>query len=75
MEKTGMRQLAFAGKAGISQSHLSEILRSVSSVSVDLLADLARAAGCQPWELLADSEETRRAAIDKMLGGAPSGPQ
>lgn len=67
-------QLALAGRAGISQSHLSEILRGITSVTVDLVNDLAYALGMEPWELLADSEETRQAALAKLMWGEKSAP-
>lgn len=44
-------------------------MRSLTSVTVDLLNDLAYALGVQPWELLADSETTRQAAMAKMIWG------
>jgi transcriptional regulator with XRE-family HTH domain len=62
-------QLALAGRAGISQSHLSEILRGITSATVDLVNDLAFALGVQPMELLADTESARQAALAKMLWG------
>lgn len=66
-------QRGLALRSGVSPSHLSEIMRGISSVTVDLLADLAGALGLQPWELLADSEETKRAALARMMwgGGIP----
>lgn len=63
-----------ADAAGISQSHLSEILRSITSVSIDLVGDLAAALKVEPWELLADSETTRQVALEKLLWrAAPAG--
>lgn len=66
-------QLALAKRTGISQSHLSDVLNCATSTGVDLLADLAGALSLQPWELLADSEETKRAALARMMwgGGIP----
>jgi transcriptional regulator with XRE-family HTH domain len=63
-------QIALARRAGIAQSHLSKILRGEASATTDLLNALANAMGREPWELLADSNETREAAIRKMLVGA-----
>jgi transcriptional regulator with XRE-family HTH domain len=69
MERPGMdTQMAVAKKAGIGQSHLSRLLRCEASATTDLIAALARALGIQPWELLADTEATREAALRKMLG-------
>lgn len=63
-------QSALAKKTGISQSHLSDVLNCVTSTGVDLLADLADALDIQPWELLADSEETKRSALARLMWGS-----
>lgn len=62
-------QLALAKKAGIAQSHLSKLLRLEAAATTDLIAALARAPGREPWELLADSEATRQAALQRMILG------
>lgn len=62
-------QRALALRSGVSPSHLSEIMRGMCSVTVDLVNDMAYALGIQPWVLLADSEETKRAALSKMMFG------
>lgn len=62
-------QIALARRAGIAQSHLSKLLRGEASATTDLIAALAEAVGREPWELLADSESTREAALRKMLLG------
>lgn len=62
-------QAALAGKAGMAQSHLSEILRAETSATTDMIATLARALGREPWELLANDEATRQAALQKMILG------
>jgi transcriptional regulator with XRE-family HTH domain len=67
MDRAGMNQQALAQRAGISVSHLSEIRRGISSVTTDLLNDLAYALGCETWELLIDEEETRRRAIERAV--------
>lgn len=61
---------ALAQKAGIAQSHLSKALRCEASLTTDLLATIADALHVQPWELLVNTEATRKAALEKMLGGA-----
>lgn len=63
-----MNQTALAQKAGISGSHLSEILRQLASVTVDLVADLAKALGVQPWELLVNGEEAKKVAWTRIVG-------
>lgn len=55
-------QLALAARAGVSQSHISEILRGTSAVTLDLVNDLAYALGIEPWILLASSDEARKLA-------------
>lgn len=58
-----------AGKAKIAQSHIGRMRREESAATVDMLDALAAALGVQPWELLADEEATRRAAMERMLLG------
>lgn len=64
-------QMALAKRAGLGQSHISRILRGESAATIDVLTALAEALNIQPWELLADEETTRRAALEKMLGRPP----
>lgn len=66
-------QQKMAARAGISQGHISRLLLCEAAATTDALVGLAKAMRCQPWELLADGESTRRAAIERMLGrdGAP----
>lgn len=71
MERAGINQQTLATKAGISVSHLSEIRRGLSSITVDLLNDLGRALGVNAWELLIDEEETRRQAIERAVSRPP----
>jgi transcriptional regulator with XRE-family HTH domain len=61
-------QKKLGAKAKIAQPHISRILRGTSAATIDAVAALAAAFSCQPWELLADTELTRRAAIEKMIG-------
>lgn len=68
MEESGLdTQPVLAKKAGVGQSHVSRILNMRQSVGLDVVAAVAGAFGCQPWELLVDSELTRREAIERML--------
>lgn len=62
-------QITLAKRAGVGQSHVSRILRQESAATIDVIAALAEALNIQPWELLSDSEATRQAAMEKMLGG------
>lgn len=59
---------ALARKAGVDPSYMSKLMRAQFSCTVDVLAKFAVALGCQPWELLVDSEATRKAAYKKILG-------
>ena len=62
-------QLALSKKAGMSQSFLSEVLSGESVPSLTIVEAIAKAFGCQGWELLADSEATRQAALQRLLWG------
>lgn len=69
MTKGGLDQKKLAAAAGISESHLSEVLRGISVPTIDLVARLAGAVKLQAWELLADTESTRQAAMARLLWG------
>lgn len=71
MERQGINQETLAGRAGISPSHLSEVRRGLSSITVELLNDLAWALHCYAWELLIDDEEIRRDAIERAVTRPP----
>lgn len=62
-------QEAVAKKAVIAQSHVSKILRCQANATLDLIAALGRAFNVLPWELLAEDESTRKAALERMLFG------
>ncbi len=63
-------QKKLSDRSRVAQPHISRILRSTSGATIDALAALARAFGCQPWELLVDTELTRQAALRQMIMGA-----
>lgn len=65
----GLTKQQLAERAGMSGGHLSEVINGLSDITLRRLADLAGALGVQPWELLADSDSTRRAALAQMLWG------
>ena len=65
-------QEKLAARAKVAQPHISRILRGRSAATIDVLAGLARAFGCQPWELLVDTELTRQAALQRMIVGSPA---
>lgn len=70
MEGAGFStQPQLAKKARIGQSSVSRILRGESSATTDMIAALAEALKCQPWELLTDNETTRKAALERMILG------
>lgn len=64
-------QPAVGRAAGIAASHVGRALRQDSAITLDALDALARAFGCEAWELLADGEHTREEAIRRMLLPAP----
>ena len=68
MDETGIdTQPALATKAKVGQSHISRIVNGRQSVGIDVVEAVSAALGCQPWELLIDNEETRRAAYERIL--------
>jgi transcriptional regulator with XRE-family HTH domain len=74
MRKQGLNQPELAARSGVSQSHLSEMLRGITKVSLDLVADLAFALKCDPWELIVDSDATRQNVLSKILGVSAAEP-
>lgn len=66
-------QAALAKKAGISQSHVSRLVNQGASATIGRLAKAAKALGCEPYELLLDDEQARRALIERLMRG-PSVP-
>jgi plasmid maintenance system antidote protein VapI len=71
MERSVDKQnnLALARHAKVGHTHIGRLLRMESSATTDMIDALAEAFGVQPWELLTDSESTRRAALQKMMFG------
>jgi transcriptional regulator with XRE-family HTH domain len=65
-------QPKLSAKSKVAQPHISRILRGTSGATIDAIAKLAGAFGCQPWELLVDTELTREAALRRMILGAPA---
>lgn len=72
MEELRLTQPELAKKADIGQSHVSRILSGNQSIGLDVIAAVADALGCWAWELLVDSEQVRRNAVERILR-APSG--
>lgn len=61
----------------IAQRSVSDLFRlqtkegdAISSPSLDMIAGVARALDMETWELLVDSEATRRRAVERALGGS-----
>lgn len=69
MQRQSLVQTDIEAKVGIGQSSVSRVLNEQSAVTLDLLEELARAVGMQPWELLVDGEATREQALRAILGG------
>lgn len=72
MKRQGIVQSDIESRVGIGQSSVSRVLREETGVTLDLLEELARAVGMQPWELLVDEEATREQAIRQILRGGRS---
>lgn len=53
---------------GITDGTLNRIRKQSHFVGIDKLERLARAFGCEPWELLVDGEQTREAIVRRFLG-------
>jgi transcriptional regulator with XRE-family HTH domain len=68
MKELGMTQAALEARSGVSQGHISDILRGTTKVSLDLAADLAYALKCEVWELTIDAAATRQNILSKLLG-------
>lgn len=64
-------QPALARRAGMAHSQISRILRCEIGTGIDVLEAIAEALGREPWELLMDTEETRRRAIERALARTP----
>lgn len=62
-------QPKLAKKAGVGQAHISRIVNEKSGVTIDRLEMVARAFRCQPYELLLDGNEARRAIIEQIVLG------
>jgi transcriptional regulator with XRE-family HTH domain len=60
-------QQKLAARSGLSQQHVSRILRAEVSAGLEVIGALAKALRCQPWELLVDEEATRQAALERMI--------
>lgn len=63
--------LALAKRAKVGHTHIGRLLRQESSPTLEFIDALADAFGVETWELLTDSEETRRIAIERALGRPP----
>lgn len=60
-------QKLLSARAGISQSHVSRIENGASGITIDRLELVAIALGCEPYELLLDDEQARRALIERLM--------
>lgn len=57
-------------RCGISQQHVSKLLRGLAAPTLETLELLAKAVGVQPWELLVDNEAIRRQVIERAVNGS-----
>ena len=56
-----------AAKPPIAHSHIRRIRLQESSCTLDILDQIADVFGVQPWDLLTDTDETRRLVLERML--------
>ena len=61
-------QPKLAVKAGISKSAIGYVLGAENDATLSTIAALARAFGCQPWELLVEDDAAREAAYRRIMG-------
>lgn len=61
-------QPKLAVKAGIGKSTVGYVLAGENDATVATIAALARAFGCEPWELLVADEKAREAAWRRLMG-------
>lgn len=47
-----MTQQELAERVGVSQVQIGRLEKSTRTLDVDMLADIAKVLGCEPWELL-----------------------
>jgi transcriptional regulator with XRE-family HTH domain len=71
MERRGINQQRLAERTGLSTSTVSEIRRGIASPGLDTLERFAQVLGVEVWEMLVDSEETRRLAIERAISRPP----
>lgn len=70
MDRSGLKQQVVADRAGgMSQGHISEMLKGETDVRIGTVQNLADALGIQAWELLAESDSAKMAALAKLLWG------
>lgn len=60
-------QPKLAGKAGISKSTVGYVLGAENDATIGTVAALARAFGCEPWELLVADDQTRETAWRRIM--------
>jgi len=68
-------QPKLANKSGLSQQHISRLLRCEASATTDALVQIARALKCEPWELLTDDQAIREAVYKRVIGGLDDEPK
>lgn len=61
-------QPKLAAKAGIGKSTVFYVLQGENDATIGTVAALARAFGCQPWELLVDPDNPLEDIVRRLLG-------
>lgn len=54
-------------KSGVSVGTVSRIINQQVATGIDTIEALARAFGCQPWELLVDKDATKADIVRRFL--------
>lgn len=62
------RQELLEAKSGLGQSTISRVLNAGGAATLDTVEALARAIGCEPWELLIDDDSVRESIVKRYLG-------
>ncbi len=61
-------QPKLAAKAGLGKSTIGYVLSGANDATIATIAALARAFGCEPWELVIDDDNAREAAYRRIMG-------
>lgn len=60
---------SFGMRAKVAVSHVRRIRLMESAATIDMLDSIAKAVGCEPWELLLDDEGLRASIYERAIYG------